>query len=74
MNPKVGAVYLERKEKKSRIIPVKSCVSNKISLANILKRNIEVKIRFKKIFKHKDPREDLQILANNLMEYIENGE
>lgn len=69
-SPKVGAVYLEREVKDSFILPVKIKVSNKITLMNLIKRKIKVKIKFKKVFRHKKFSEDLQPLANDLMDRI----
>lgn len=69
-SPRVGAVYLEREVKDSLILPVKITISNKITLVNLIKRKVKVKIEFKKIFRHEKFEKDLQPLADDLMNKI----
>ena len=69
-SPKVGAVYMEREVKDSFILPVKITVSNKITLINLIKRKVKIKIEFKKVFRHEKFEEDLQPLTKDLMNKI----
>ena len=69
--PKVGVVYLERYVKGSKIIPVKIYISDSLSLINVIKRQVKVEVTFKDIFRHKKFKNDLQIMANEVMRIIE---
>jgi len=69
--PKVGVVYLERKVKGCKIIPVKIYISDSLSLINVIKRKIKIEVTFKEVFRHKEFKEDLQIMANDVIRRIE---
>lgn len=69
--PKVGVVYLERNVKGSKIIPVNIYISNSLSLINVIKRKVKIEIMFKEVFRHKEFKKDLQIMANEVMRIIE---
>ncbi len=69
--PKVGVVYLERNVKGSKIIPVKIYISDSFSLTNMIKRKIKIEVTFKEVFRHKEFKEDLQIMANDVIRRIE---
>lgn len=69
--PQVGAVYIEKNVKDSKIIPVNIYISGKFNFKNLLNRKIRIKIKFKKVFRHKEFKEDLQINANDLIRRIE---
>jgi 1-acyl-sn-glycerol-3-phosphate acyltransferase len=69
--PKVGVVYLERNVKGSKIIPVKIKISGNLSFFNVIKRQVKFKVTFKKVFRHKEFKEDLQIMANEVISIIE---
>jgi 1-acyl-sn-glycerol-3-phosphate acyltransferase len=72
---RVGAVYLEKKVKNSKIIPVKVSVSkwynpNKMIWKMITKKT-RVSIEFKDIFRHKNFPKDLSKLSEQMMKDIE---
>jgi 1-acyl-sn-glycerol-3-phosphate acyltransferase len=69
--PKVGVVYLERNVKGSKIIPVKINISGDLNFLNVIKRRIKFEVTFKKVFRHKEFKEDLQIMANKVISIIE---
>jgi len=69
--PKVGIVYLERNVKGSKIIPVKIYMSCSLNFMNIITRKIKVEVTFKDVFRHKEFKEDLQIMANDVIRRIE---
>ena len=68
--PKVGAVYLEREVKDSYILPVKVEFTNKLTFLNVIKRKVKTKITFKKEFRHRKFKKDLQPLANEVIDNI----
>jgi len=69
--PKVGAVYIEKNVKDSKIIPVNIYLSGKLNFKNLLKRKVRIEIKFKEVFRHKEFKDDLQINANDLIKRIE---
>jgi 1-acyl-sn-glycerol-3-phosphate acyltransferase len=69
--PKVGVVYLERNVKESQIIPVNIYISRSLNLINVIKRKVKVEITFKELFRHKEFKKDLQIMANDVIKRIE---
>ena len=72
--PKIGAVYLERKLKNSYIVPVRIKFDKKLNIRNILLRKINVEVKFMKKFRHEKFSKDLQPLANELLDKIKNGD
>lgn len=69
--PKVGAVYIEKNVKDSKIIPVNIYISDKLNFKNLLKRKVRIEIKFREVFRHKEFKDDLQINANDLIKRIE---
>ena len=69
-SPKVGAIYLEREVRDSLLLPIKIEISNKINILNLLRRKVRTKIEIKKEFRHKEFKEDLQPLADELYNKI----
>jgi len=69
--PKVGAIYLEKKIKNLKIIPVSIQFNKKLTFKDVIKRKIITNISFKEPFRHKEFKDDLLINAKDLMKRIE---
>lgn len=71
--PKIGAIYIERKSINTYIAPIKISIDKPLNIINFLLRNVEIKVKFMKEFRHKKFTKDLQPLADKLLNKIKNG-
>jgi len=70
--PRVGAIYINKEFKRSKIVPVKIKINKRVTFSNILLRRIKINVSFKPQFIAEKFTKNLQPIANELLKTINN--